>query len=115
MAQKVQVFLTDDLEDGEVEATETVSFALDGQSYEIDLCDENAVKLREAFAVYVGAARRATRNSSPKAPRQTRLGPDPREVREWAQKQGIGVPERGRLPKDVTEKYEAAQKKAKKS
>ena len=48
MAQKVQVLLVDDLDGGE--ATETVAFSLDGNSYEIDLSSENASKLRKEFA-----------------------------------------------------------------
>ncbi|MBN9376412.1 MAG: Lsr2 family protein, partial [Cellulomonas sp.] len=42
MAQKVQVLLVDDLDGGT--ADETVTFALDGISYEIDLTTENAAK-----------------------------------------------------------------------
>ena len=42
MARKVQVLLVDDLDGGA--ADETVSFALDGASYEIDLSSDNAKK-----------------------------------------------------------------------
>ena len=51
MAQKVHIVLEDDL-DGSP-ATETVSFGLDGKSYEIDLSDDNAAKLRDSLAVFV--------------------------------------------------------------
>jgi hypothetical protein len=61
MAQKVQVLLVCDLHDGEVEGTETISFGLDGSSYEIDVCDDHAAEVRDAFATYVGSARRAGR------------------------------------------------------
>ena len=44
MAQKVNIILVDDLDGSE--ATETVSFGLDGASYEIDLNDGNAAALR---------------------------------------------------------------------
>ena len=54
--------LTDDIDGGE--AAETVSFALDGTSYEIDLNDENAAGLRDALAHYIGHARKATRGGS---------------------------------------------------
>ena len=60
MAQKVQVLLVDDLDGGE--ASETVSFALDGTSYEIDLSGKNADELRDVFAKYVGVARKAGRS-----------------------------------------------------
>ena len=59
MAQKVQVLLVDDLDGGE--ASETVSFALDGNNYEIDLSGKNATELRDSFAKYVGAARKVGR------------------------------------------------------
>ncbi len=111
MAQKVQVFLTDDI-DGESEASETISFALDGNAYEIDLNDANASLMRDALAQYVGAARRITgRKSSKPGTVQSispRTGPDPKEVREWAESKSITVPARGRLPKDVVVQFLAA-------
>ena len=55
MAQKVQVLLLDDL-DG-TEATETVTFGLDGISYEIDLSSGNAGNLRKELAAYVEGKR----------------------------------------------------------
>ena len=68
MAQKVQIILEDDLDGGE--ASETVSFGLDGTNYEIDLNEENATALREAFAAYVGHARKVTgaRRGAKKSP-----------------------------------------------
>ena len=56
MATQTIVTLVDDLDGSE--ATESVSFALDGASYEIDLSDTNADKLRDALAGYVASARR---------------------------------------------------------
>src|SRR5690606_2922239 len=57
MAQRVQVILVDDLNGGE--ATETVEFALDGVTYEVDLSDTNAAKLRDDLAQWIGVARRS--------------------------------------------------------
>ncbi|MEP9384990.1 Lsr2 family protein [Nocardioides sp. KR10-350] len=108
MAQKVQIILEDDLDGSE--ATETVSFALDGTSYEIDLNDANAAKLRDALAVYIGHARKASssgrrggRRTSPSAG-----GASPKEVREWARDNGYTVPDRGRIPAEVKSAYDAA-------
>lgn len=56
VAQKVQVLLVDDL-DG-VEADETVTFALDGKTYEIDLTTANADKLRGLLEPYTKGGRR---------------------------------------------------------
>jgi hypothetical protein len=55
MAKTVIVKLTDDI-DGD-DADETISFALDGRSYEIDLSAKNATRLREAFEPFVTKAR----------------------------------------------------------
>ena len=58
MAQKVQVLLVDDLDGGE--ATETVSFGLDGSSFEIDLSSANADKIRKELALYIEHARKVS-------------------------------------------------------
>ena len=47
MAQRIQVILIDDITGGD--ASETVNFALDNVSYEIDLSADNAAKLRADF------------------------------------------------------------------
>ena len=112
MAQKVQVLLVCDLHDDEVEGTETVSFGLDGATYEIDVCDAHASELRDTFAPYVGAARRAGR--APAAARRSRAtakaGSNQRvaEIREWARKNGHQVSERGRLSATLVAAYQAA-------
>lgn len=111
MAQKVIVSLVDDLDGGAAE--ETVEFALDGKSYQIDLSDENAKKLREAFAAYVDGARRATtsRGTSPRRPQQggTQRAVADREqnqaIRDWANRHGMKVSDRGRIPGDVVKAY----------
>ena len=62
MARKVQVILSDDLDEN-LSADETVSFSLDGTSYEIDLAEKNAKELREVFSRYVSAARKVGRGT----------------------------------------------------
>ena len=54
MAQITEVKLLDDLDGGE--AAESVSFSLDGKSYEIDLSEKHAAALRDAFAPFVSSA-----------------------------------------------------------
>lgn len=107
MAQKVSVLLTSDLSGDEADVT--VNFGLDGAGYEIDLTSDEAAKLRDAMAPYVGNARRVGKATG-RAGARTTVGPDPKAVRAWAASQGITVPERGRIPKDVTEKFLADQK-----
>jgi len=115
MAQKVQVMLVCDLHDGEVEGSETIAFALDGSAYEIDVCDAHAAELRDAYAPYVGAARRAGRTSAPAQRRPGRSASrsaggsnNVAEIREWARKNGHQVSERGRIAAGVLQAYEAA-------
>jgi hypothetical protein len=107
MAQKVHIVLEDDIDGSD--ATETVSFGLDGTSYEIDLNDKNAAALRDAFATYVGHARKV---SGPRRGRRSgsaaSSGVSAKDIREWARSNGRKVPERGRIPADVREAYEAA-------
>lgn len=110
MAQKVQVILVDDLDGGEAE--ESVSFSLDGVSYEIDLSAENAEALREAIAPWVGHARkvggrgraRATNGARGRASAKTDLG----DVRAWARENGYQVSDRGRVSAEVMSAYEGA-------
>ena len=110
MAQRVNIVLEDDL-DGSP-ADETVSFALDGATYEIDLSAANASALRDALAPYVGHARRAAgRRTATKAAsaRSTSGGKrDVSEVREWARANGHKVSERGRLSAEILAAYDKA-------
>jgi hypothetical protein len=111
MAQRVQVLLTCDIHGDDTAGTETVSFALDGSAYEIDVCDAHAAELRDAFATYTGAARRAgrgTRAGRPRRGRSSGAGVDPAAVRAWARSSGVKVSERGRISAEILEKYAAA-------
>jgi hypothetical protein len=105
MAQKVHITLEDDLDGGN--AAETVSFGLDGRSYEIDLNAKNAKALRDALAKYVAAARRSGGRTGG-AKRRTQAGTSAREIRDWARSNGHKVPDRGRIPSDLREAFESA-------
>jgi len=111
MAQKVQVVLIDDLDGGD--ATETVTFGLDGATYEIDLSEQNARQLRDALATWVGNARRVSggRGGRPAARRGGSSGgssSDTTAIRSWAKDYGYKVSERGRISAEVQEAYAAA-------
>src|SRR5664279_2278505 len=58
MAQRV--LLVCDLHDDDRPGAETVTFAIDGVSFDIDVCAEHAAALRDAMAPFVGAGRRAS-------------------------------------------------------
>jgi hypothetical protein len=110
MAQRVNVVLVDDI-DG-ADAAETVSFALDGVDYEIDLSDKHAAELRNAVSLYVGHARRTGgRRKSGRRPSSAPAADGSAtasEVRAWARENGWDVPERGRVSAEVREAYTAA-------
>ena len=111
MAQRVNIVLEDDL-DGSPD-DETVSFALDGATYEIDLSAAHASALRDALAPYVGHARRAAgRRTATKAASGRSSASagkrDVSEVREWARANGHKVSERGRLSAEILAAYDKA-------
>ncbi|WP_084039238.1 Lsr2 family protein [Demequina sp. NBRC 110053] len=103
MAQKVQVVLVDDIDGGE--ATQTVSFALDNVSYEIDLSEDNAARLREELGSWASKARRvSTSKRGTGRPRRA----DSVKVRAWAKDNGYDISERGRISTEIREAYAAA-------
>lgn len=103
MARKTQVILTDDI-DG-TEATQTITYGLDGVTYEIDLNDKNATKLRDSLNDWVSKSRRV----GGRARRGTAArNNNTREIREWAQKNGHQLGDRGRIPNEIIEAYNAA-------
>jgi hypothetical protein len=110
VARVEKVILVDDFDGGT--ADETVSFGIDGVSYEIDLSKQNAAKLRDMFSDYVSKARKSTRKSG----RARRSGSGTASVdreqnqamREWAKKRGLAVSDRGRISTEITEAYNTA-------
>src|SRR3712207_6605021 len=109
MATKTSVVLIDDL-DGETPADTTVSFGLDGRSYEIDLSDSNAAKFRDALSKYVSAGRKSGSTSRGRvAVRHTTTDSiDPSAGPAWAKSQGNDVSSRGRIKSEVVEQFRAA-------
>lgn len=108
MAQRVVVQKTDDIDGSE--ATQTVTFALDGTTYEIDLSEAHAAELRAAIKNYATAGRRvggAARRASAGATKSA-SGYDPKAVRAWAASNRVMLPARGRIPTAVLEQYRAA-------
>lgn len=109
MARQTIVQLIDDLDQSK--ADETVSFALDGVQYEIDLSANNAAKMRDAFANYVANGRRTSRSTAVRSSsgRRGRGARGDREqtqaIREWARRNGHKVGDKGRIPATILEAY----------
>lgn len=102
-----RTILIDDM-DGDT-ADATVSFALEGTHYEIDLKQSNVKLLRDALAPFIQVARSRTEAARPATsrPRKKRSS-DSKVIRAWAEANGISVPRRGRIPVNVVAQYEKA-------
>jgi hypothetical protein len=109
MAQKVLVQFVDDLDGTSSEDVATVQFGLDGVTYEIDLNDANAERLRKICGDYVAAARRTggrvKRGTAPAGKTASEAG----QIREWALENGFELSGRGRIAAHVIEAYQEAQ------
>jgi hypothetical protein len=107
-AQKTQVTLVDDLDGGP--ATGSVTFGLDGQTYELDLSTRNANALLEILTPYLEAARRMTspKHGRPRSFTRVSTAADPSPVRASAASNGVRVSARGRVSAAVIEQYRAA-------
>lgn len=111
MARKVSVELTDDL-DGSTGNITTIEFGIDGKTYEIDLSDTNAAKLRGDLAKWVAVARTKTRHVHTRRARTpggklTDDGIRLEDVRVWASANGHTVSSRGRVPAAIIDAYRA--------
>ena len=114
MVAKHIVQLIDDIDSSE--AAETIVFAVDGTTYEIDLSAEHATQLRDALAVYVAHARRtfarsADRGGSPRRGSGGAARVDREQIaaiREWARTNGHAVGTKGRIPGHIVEAYNSS-------
>lgn len=104
MAQRVNIVLVDDV-DGSP-AAESVSFGLDGVSYEIDLSATNAAALRSALEPWVVKARRVGGRRAAGKKRSAQSNAD--DIRDWARANGYDVKTRGRVSAEIRAAYEAA-------
>ncbi|MDO4665699.1 MAG: Lsr2 family protein [Actinomycetaceae bacterium] len=103
MALQTQTILVDDIDGSR--AAETIQFGFEGVEYEIDLNTENAKNFVEAMTPWVTSARRVGGRQRPGALRVNKKT-SARTVRKWAMKLGLEVPDRGRIPFEIWERYE---------
>jgi hypothetical protein len=111
VAKETITRLVDDLDGGV--AHETVTFGLDGVSYEIDLSSKNAKKLRGELAGYIEkgtrmAGRRVAGGRAAGARRRGGVRGDREQnqaIREWAIAKGYDVAARGRIRQDIVEQF----------
>ena len=110
MAQKVLISMVDDIDGGDAHGT--VTFGLDGITYEIDLSDDHASALRDELAPYIGHARRTggrkARGTAP-APATVPNRERTQAIRAWATDNGYEMSARGRISTTIVDAYDAAQ------
>lgn len=106
MAQRIEILLVDDVDGSK--AVDTVTFALDGVTYEIDLNEAHAEELRAAVQAWASKARRTggRRNASPGSSSSTSSHRS--DIRVWARANGHAVGEKGRISRSIQEAYAAA-------
>ncbi|ANA86389.1 nucloid associated Lsr2-like [Gordonia phage OneUp] len=112
MARVTHVSVLDDLDgrpidDGDANA---VPFSFRGVDYVIDLRTSNVMKFEKALEKWiehanrVGGRKRSTRIAASALGRREQL----KQIREWARGEGYDVSDRGKVPEDVIEAFEAA-------
>lgn len=109
MAREVIIRMTDDFDRSKV-ADEPVEFEFEGVRYVIDLTAEHADEFRAYMQPYMDHAHEKVKvkraSSIPKIEGETPK--DRAKIRKWAKKQGMQVPERGLISREIRAAYAAA-------
>lgn len=109
MARQVIERLVDDIDGSE--ATQSVTFGVDGHGYQIDLNDQHANELRAKLSPFLEVARRVREESSRgRAGARGPVGDKDRNsaIRQWALDEGVELPSRGRIAGSVQQAYDAS-------
>jgi nucleoid-associated protein Lsr2 len=108
MARKISRLVVCDFpHDKMLEGTESMTFALNGTAYEIDLCGAHGTQFSEQVGQYAQYARRIGANGRLAKARRTPNRDKSADIREWARMLGLEIRDRGRLRKSVIAAYEA--------
>jgi hypothetical protein len=112
VAQRVSVTYACDYDDKEIPDGEqrSVTFALDGREYEIDLCAKHSEKFREMVGKFAEHARRGTVKGAKRRRRTAANRQRSAEIRAWAKKSGMEVSDRGRIPAHVVAGFESGER-----
>ncbi|MER6076268.1 Lsr2 family protein [Streptomyces sp. NPDC001817] len=109
MAQKIVTVYSDDLTGMESGEVSTHRFSLNGINYEIDLTPENYDKLDAALRPFIEKGRKLSRTKETgRVRRGAADGPSAEEVRAWARENGYEVNDRGRVPKEIRDAFDAS-------
>jgi hypothetical protein len=108
MARQVIERLVDDIDGSE--ATQSVTFGVDGHGYHIDLNDQHANELRAKLSPFLEVARRVRDESGRgRSGARGHVGDKDRNsaIRQWALDEGVELPSRGRIAGAVQAAYDA--------
>lgn len=116
MAKQTLVHFVDDLDGKDLKEAVTVTFGVDGKTYEFDTSPAHAREFQRGLEKYVAASRRVSGGGRRSSSRRSRRGSraarrsgDAQRVRTWARENGYEVSERGRISAEVMAAYEADQ------
>ncbi|MEZ2122536.1 MULTISPECIES: Lsr2 family protein [unclassified Corynebacterium] len=86
-----------------------VHFSLDGTEYSVDLNEEHANELRGSLQRYIEVGRKITGGTRQRR-RSSGGGSRGRtkEIRQWARDNGFEVADRGKIPDNIVESFNAA-------
>ncbi|MFT4397903.1 histone-like nucleoid-structuring protein Lsr2 [Gordonia lacunae] len=109
MARQTVVKFVDDVDGKELDEAVTLTFGVDGKEYEFDTSPAHAEQFRASLAKYLEASRRAGIARGSKSPAESRRpAAQSRAIRHWAQANGYEIGDRGRIPVEIVEAFEAA-------
>jgi hypothetical protein len=118
MAKATVDVLIDDLDGSD--GAQPVTLGWNGDWRELDLSKRNLASLSRIFDKYWNVGRPVSANGD--APRRTAAKKsstrsakgkrDPKVIRAWATENGVAVPARGRIPADVEQEYNEANRRS---
>jgi hypothetical protein len=110
VAQRVSVTYACDYDDKEIPAGEqrNITFGIDGQEYEIDLCTRHSERLSEIVGKFAEHARKAQVRGTRRKRRTTANRQRSAQIRAWAKSSGLEVSDRGRIPGHVLAEFESS-------
>lgn len=98
-----KTYLVDDLDGGEADLT--IVFAVEGESYSLDLSNKNVDKFRKALAPYIEAAQKIKESRRSQVDQVAEEVERRQAIREWAERKGYEISTRGKIPQDILEAY----------
>jgi len=104
MAKRTIVSVVDDIDGYEGPDVRTVTFSIEGATYEIELGSANNALLDNALEPFISAARPVAAQSG-RARQTAKSGPAASAIRSWARENGLQVPDRGRIPSALREDF----------